>query len=109
MVIWPRFRAWEDSMENKVSKSKFKPRALEYFRQIQFTGKEMIITERGQPVLKIMPFKTNSKDALADSARLRPEVRSSPGPRGPRRLGSPPLLLLDTHLWVGCVNASRAI
>ena len=53
-------------MDNKVSKSKFKPRALEYFRQIQSTGKELIITERGEPVLKIMPFKTSSKDALAD-------------------------------------------
>lgn len=53
-------------MENRVSKTRFKSRALEYFRQVQSTGKELIITERGKPVLKITPFKTNSKDALAD-------------------------------------------
>lgn len=43
-------------MERSVSKSKFKPRSLEYFREIEATGEPLIITDRGQPVLKIVPF-----------------------------------------------------
>ena len=51
-------------MEKKVSKSQFKPRALEYFREIERTGKELIITDRGKPVLKIVPFAQNTQDIL---------------------------------------------
>lgn len=43
-------------MERSVSKSKFKPRSLEYFREIESTGETLVITDRGQPVLKIVPF-----------------------------------------------------
>lgn len=51
-------------MENVISKSKFKPHALEYFRQIERTGKEVIITDRGKPVLKIVPYSEDPTDAL---------------------------------------------
>ena len=51
-------------MEIKVSKSKFKPRALEYFRQVQKTRKELIITERGEPVLKVIPYCEDPGEAL---------------------------------------------
>ncbi|HEY3128404.1 MAG TPA: type II toxin-antitoxin system Phd/YefM family antitoxin [Acidobacteriota bacterium] len=40
----------------KVSKSRFKPRALEYFREVEKTKKELIITDRGRPVAKIIPY-----------------------------------------------------
>ena len=40
-------------MEHRISKSKFKPRALEYFREVEKTGKALIITDHGKPVLKI--------------------------------------------------------
>jgi len=43
-------------MEERVSKSKFKPRALEYFREVERTGKQLIITDRGKPVIKIIPY-----------------------------------------------------
>jgi prevent-host-death family protein len=43
-------------MEHMVSKSKFKPRALEYFRQVEESGEPLIITDRGRPVLKILPY-----------------------------------------------------
>lgn len=43
-------------MEHSISKSKFKPRALEYFREVEKTGKTLIITDRGKPVLKIAPY-----------------------------------------------------
>ena len=43
-------------MEEKISKSKFKQRALEYFREVERTGKEFTITDRGKPVIKIISY-----------------------------------------------------
>jgi prevent-host-death family protein len=47
-----------------VSKSRFKARALEYFRQVERTGKPVVITDRGIPVLKLVPFREDSGEAL---------------------------------------------
>ncbi|MFK5925361.1 MAG: hypothetical protein QM483_01910 [Desulfuromusa sp.] len=44
-------------MTKIVSKSAFKPRALEYFRQIQEQGSELIITDHAKPVIKISPLR----------------------------------------------------
>ena len=43
-------------MARMVSKSQFKPRALNFFREVEQTGKEIIITDRGKPVLKLVPY-----------------------------------------------------
>jgi prevent-host-death family protein len=43
-------------MEHLVSKSKFKPQALEYVRQVEESGEPLIITDRGKPVLKVLPY-----------------------------------------------------
>jgi prevent-host-death family protein len=43
-------------MEQSVSKSRFKPKALEYFRQVEESGEPLVITDRGEPVLKILPY-----------------------------------------------------
>jgi antitoxin (DNA-binding transcriptional repressor) of toxin-antitoxin stability system len=51
-------------MEEMISKSQFKPRALQYFREIEKTGQELIISDRGKPVLKIVPYTENPEDAL---------------------------------------------
>lgn len=51
-------------MAQTVSKSKFKPRALEYFRKIQETGEELVLTDHGKPVLKITAFKPDPAAAL---------------------------------------------
>jgi len=51
-------------MVRSVSKSQFKPRSLEYFRLIEKSGETMIITDRGKPVLKVMPYTDNSEDRL---------------------------------------------
>jgi len=51
-------------MEEMISKSQFKPRALQYFREVEKTGKELIISDRGKPVLKIVPYTENPEDAL---------------------------------------------
>lgn len=47
-----------------ISKSQFKPRSLEYFRLIEETGETLIITDRGKPVLKVMPYTANTEDKL---------------------------------------------
>jgi prevent-host-death family protein len=60
-----------DPFMTTVSKSQFKPRAFEYFRRVQERRETLIITERGAPVLKIMPF---SEDDDADLAALRGSV-----------------------------------
>ena len=51
-------------MEEMISKSKFKPRALKYFREVEKTGKELIISDRGKPVLKIVPYTENLEETL---------------------------------------------
>ena len=51
-------------MEKMISKSQFKPRALQYFREVEKTGKELIISDRGKPVLKIVPYTENPEETL---------------------------------------------
>lgn len=50
-------------MSKMVSKSKFKPRSLGYFRQIEEQGEELIITDRGRPVLKVVRYSSDSETA----------------------------------------------
>ena len=47
-----------------VSKSRFKARALELFRQVERTGNPIIITDRGTPVLKLSPYQDDPESAL---------------------------------------------
>ena len=51
-------------METVISKSKFKPKALSYFRMVEETGKPLILTDRGKAVLKIIPYSDEPKDVL---------------------------------------------
>ena len=51
-------------MEQMISKSKFKPRALHYFREVEKTGRELIISDRGKPVLKIVPYTEDPEEVL---------------------------------------------
>jgi prevent-host-death family protein len=51
-------------MSTSVSKSRFKARALEFFRQVERTGQPIIITDHGTPVLKVMPYRENPDAAL---------------------------------------------
>ena len=51
-------------MDQFVSKSTFKARALEYFREVESTGRELIITDHGKPVLKVVPYAHDPAEAL---------------------------------------------
>lgn len=51
-------------MANSISKSQFKARALELFRQVERTGRPLVITDRGTPVLKLVPYQADPREAL---------------------------------------------
>jgi prevent-host-death family protein len=67
-------------MENVISKSKFKPHALKYFRQVEKTGKELVITDHGLPKIKIVPY---SEDPLESLKSLRNSVITYDDPTEP--------------------------
>lgn len=51
-------------MTSSVSKSRFKAHALEYFRQVETSGKPLIITDRGKPVLRLVPYRSDPESAV---------------------------------------------
>ncbi len=63
-----------------VSKSRFKARALEHMREVERTGTELVITDRGAPVVKIVPYE---RDPAALLKPLRGTVRRYAEPTKP--------------------------
>ena len=51
-------------MPQTVSKSQFKPHSLEYFRRIEQTGEELIITDHGRPVLKVARYVADPEECF---------------------------------------------
>lgn len=43
----------------QISKSRFKPHALEIMRQVEQTGQAVIITDHGRPVLELRPWRAD--------------------------------------------------
>lgn len=41
----------------QVSKSALKAKMLEYFRRVEETGEELIVTDNNRPVLRVSPIK----------------------------------------------------
>jgi prevent-host-death family protein len=70
-------------MTETVSKSKFKPLALEYFRRVQETGEEIVITDHGKPVAKIVPFREGNGAAVNILSQLRGTLIRYEGPYVP--------------------------
>jgi len=64
----------------RISKSKLKPAMLEVFREIENSGADMVVTDRGKPVLLISPY---SEDADAVLNSLRGTVLRYTDPTGP--------------------------
>ena len=46
-----------------VSKSLLKGKMLEYFREVEETGEELVVTDNGRPVVKVVPIRTRSSAA----------------------------------------------
>lgn len=51
-------------MGESISKSRFKARALHYFREVERSGRELVITDRGRPVVKLVPYQAEPGRAL---------------------------------------------
>lgn len=44
-------------MEELVTKTQFKAKALEIFRQVEASGDSVIVTDHGKPTIEIRPYK----------------------------------------------------
>jgi prevent-host-death family protein len=52
-------------MNQQLSKSAFKAKALEYFRQVEDTGESVIVTDHGKPVVEVRAVQQSEIDPLA--------------------------------------------
>ena len=50
--------------DNQVSKSEFKSRALEFFRQVESSGQSIIVTDHGKPTLEVRPYRDVERKPL---------------------------------------------
>jgi len=64
----------------RVSKAKFKPRALEYFRRVEETGEELIVSDRGRPTIRIVRYREYARDPFR---ALRGSVKRYDDPEAP--------------------------
>ncbi len=55
-------------MEHVVAKSQVTAEFAELSREVERTGQELIITDQGKPVLKLVPF-AEKTEAILDSLR----------------------------------------
>ena len=47
-----------------VPKSRFKPKAFEYFRMIEQQNAEICITDHGRPVIRMIPYTATDDEGL---------------------------------------------
>lgn len=55
----------------QVSKSHFKAKALELFRQVEASGEPVIVTDKGRPTIEVRRYKADKRSPLE---RLRGSV-----------------------------------
>ena len=48
----------------QISKSEFKAKALEFFRQVEFSGTPLIVTDHGKPSIEIRPYHSKERSPL---------------------------------------------
>lgn len=51
-------------MTARVSKSRFKAKALEFFRQVETSGEPIIVTDNGRPTLEVRPYSEKKRDPM---------------------------------------------
>ena len=49
---------------NQVSKSEFKAKALEFFRQVEASGQSVVVTDHGKPALEVRPYRSADRSPL---------------------------------------------
>lgn len=55
--------------DRTVAKSVFKAQALRYFREVELSGEPLVITDRGKPVLRLLPYSDESPNEILASLR----------------------------------------
>jgi PHD/YefM family antitoxin component YafN of YafNO toxin-antitoxin module len=53
----------------QISKSQFKAKALELFREVETTGRPLIITDRGQPTLEIRRYQPRTTEEILEELK----------------------------------------
>ena len=51
-------------MSAPISKSNFKAKALEIFRQVEASCEQVVITDHGEPKLEVRPYRARGREAL---------------------------------------------
>ena len=54
----------DEMNQQRVTKSQFKAKALEYFRQVEMSGGSLVITDRGQPTVEIRRYRSDQRSPL---------------------------------------------
>jgi prevent-host-death family protein len=54
------------NLKHTVSKSAFKSKALQYFREVEKSRTPLVITDHGKPVLKVVPFSEDPEAVLRE-------------------------------------------
>lgn len=47
-----------------VSRTSFQDRTQDYLRQVESTGEELVITDGGKPVLRVVPYQPDPLETL---------------------------------------------
>lgn len=51
-------------MQEQVSKSQFKAKALELFRKVESSGDVVIVTDHGKPTIEVRRYRQNERSPL---------------------------------------------
>jgi len=49
---------------NSVSKTEFKSKALEYFRQVESSGESVVVTDHGKPAIEVRMYRSPQRAPL---------------------------------------------
>jgi len=66
--------------ELQVTKSQFKAKALEYFRQVETSGDAVVITDRGQPTVEVRRYRSDQRSPLEKLRGSVVEFKAPPEP-----------------------------
>ncbi len=50
--------------QQQISKSEFKAKALEFFRQVEFSGESLIVTDHGKPSIEVRRYRQTEHSQL---------------------------------------------
>ncbi|MFW2134574.1 type II toxin-antitoxin system Phd/YefM family antitoxin [Ectothiorhodospira haloalkaliphila] len=50
--------------QEHVTKTQFKAKALEYFRQVETSGGSIVVTDRGEPTVEVRRYRSDQRSPL---------------------------------------------